>query len=273
MKVYWSCFKGITWGTPDIQGGVRMGFIECVNTMLTWTELKLYNERVRANGLSKTILQGTLDNLATPWSAEKVLDGQRRRVHPCLCQNCSRWPSAEKNKLAEDLYCIIPHVPPTTQSVRGLNRTEEQTDWSTDWQFTDTWGGLLCSVAYVEIPNGCSTICGVTLRPFLHAGTWTCRWAAWSARWTRVTADCPMTTRSVVTWPSNETWSVASAKCLPVRHFLFCLLLFVYFVCLKCSLNISLPEMTSSFCVCMCDFVYWAWCYFLANCIMITVST
>ena len=46
--------------------------------------------------------------------------------HPCPCQNCSQWPPAEKKKkkLEKDLCWIVPHVPPTTQSSKGLNWTE-----------------------------------------------------------------------------------------------------------------------------------------------------
>ena len=42
--------------------------------------------------------------------------------HPCPCQNCSKGPPAEKT--GKYLCWIAPHVPPTTQSVKGLNGTE-----------------------------------------------------------------------------------------------------------------------------------------------------
>ena len=45
--------------------------------------------------------------------------------HSCPCQNCSWWPPPPPNKrLGEDLCWIIPHVLPTTQSVKGLNSPE-----------------------------------------------------------------------------------------------------------------------------------------------------
>ena len=44
------------------------------------TKLSSFGHVTRHDSLSKTILQGTLEVWATPWSAEEMLDGQRKRV-------------------------------------------------------------------------------------------------------------------------------------------------------------------------------------------------
>ena len=61
--------------------------------------------------------------LATPWSAEEMLDGRiSKSGHPCRCQKCSQWPPAGvtgRESLLNQLW-----FSPTTQSVKGLNWTE-----------------------------------------------------------------------------------------------------------------------------------------------------
>ena len=69
---------------------------------------------------SETILQGTLGGWATPWSAEEMLDGQHQRVDIPVHARAAHKGLLQK-RLEEDLCSIIPHVPPTTQSVKRLN--------------------------------------------------------------------------------------------------------------------------------------------------------
>ena len=60
----------------------------------------------------KNHYSGHLAGWATPWSAEEMLDRQHaRNAHKGLLQK----------RLEENLCWIIPHAPPTTQSVKGLN--------------------------------------------------------------------------------------------------------------------------------------------------------
>ena len=67
---------------------------------------------------------GHLGGWATPWSAEEKLDGQHQRV-----DISARARTAHKGLLQkgpeEDLCWIVPHVPPTTQSAKELNWTEQ----------------------------------------------------------------------------------------------------------------------------------------------------
>ena len=39
--VHWNCFKGNTGETSERWGGVHMGFSECIDTILNWTEQNL----------------------------------------------------------------------------------------------------------------------------------------------------------------------------------------------------------------------------------------
>ena len=69
---------------------------------------------------------GHLGGWATPWSAEGMLDGQQQRVNiPAHARTAHN--GLRRNKLEENLCWIVPHVPSTTQSVEGLNRTELNT--------------------------------------------------------------------------------------------------------------------------------------------------
>ena len=66
-----------------------------------------------------------LGGWATPSSAEKMLDGQHQRVDiPAHARTAHK--GLLQKRLEEDLCYIVLHVPPTTQSVKGLNwnRTE-----------------------------------------------------------------------------------------------------------------------------------------------------
>ena len=52
------------------------------------------------------------------WSAEEMLDGWHQRVDiPTRARTAHK--GLLQKRLEEDLCSIIPHVPPTTQSVKG----------------------------------------------------------------------------------------------------------------------------------------------------------
>ena len=58
--------------------------------------------------------------LTTSWLAEEMLDGQHERVDiPAHARTAHK--GLLQKRLGEDLCGIIPHVAPTTQSVKGLN--------------------------------------------------------------------------------------------------------------------------------------------------------
>ena len=66
---------------------------------------------------------GRIGGWATPWSAEEMLAGQRQRVDiPARAKTAHKGPL--QKRLEEDLCWIVPHVPPTTQSVMRLNWTD-----------------------------------------------------------------------------------------------------------------------------------------------------
>ena len=65
---------------------------------------------------------GHLGGWAVPYPAEKMLDGQHQRVDsPAYARTAHKGLLQER--LEEDLCWIVPHVPPTTRSVKGLNWT------------------------------------------------------------------------------------------------------------------------------------------------------
>ena len=66
---------------------------------------------------------GHLGRWATLWSAEEMLHGQHQRVDIPAHARTAHNGFLQK-RLEEDLYWIVPHVPPTTQSVRGLDWSE-----------------------------------------------------------------------------------------------------------------------------------------------------
>ena len=56
-----------------------------------------------------------------PWLAEKMLDGQHQRVDiPAHTRTSHK--GLLQNRLTKDLCWLVPGSPPTTQSVKGLNR-------------------------------------------------------------------------------------------------------------------------------------------------------
>ena len=79
---------------------------------------------VRAGHAPQQSLQnhpsGHLGGWTTPWSAEEMLDGQHQRLDvPAHARTADK--GLLKKSLEEDLCCIVPHVPATTQSVKELN--------------------------------------------------------------------------------------------------------------------------------------------------------
>ena len=66
---------------------------------------------------------GHLGGWAASWSAEEMLDGQHQKVDiPAHAKTA--YKGLLQKRLEEDLCWIVPHVPPATQSVKGLNWTE-----------------------------------------------------------------------------------------------------------------------------------------------------
>ena len=66
---------------------------------------------------------GHLGGWATPWSAEKMLDGHYQRVDiPAHCTAAHK--GLLQKRLEEDLCWIVPRVLPTIRSGKGLNWTE-----------------------------------------------------------------------------------------------------------------------------------------------------
>ena len=68
----------------------------------------------------KTILQWHLGGWATAWLAEEMLNGQKQRMDISAHSRTAHKGLLQK-RLEEDLCCVVPHVPPTTQSAKGLN--------------------------------------------------------------------------------------------------------------------------------------------------------
>ena len=62
---------------------------------------------------------GHLGGWMTPWLAEEMLDGQQRMDIPADARTI--YKGLLQKRLEEDLFWIIPQVPSTTQSVKGLN--------------------------------------------------------------------------------------------------------------------------------------------------------
>ena len=63
---------------------------------------------------------GHLGGWATPWSAEEMLDGQQEKVDIPVHARTAHKGFLQK-RLEENLCRIVPHVPLTTQSVKGLD--------------------------------------------------------------------------------------------------------------------------------------------------------
>ena len=77
----------------------------------------------RHHSLSKTILQSSVRGWATPWSAEKMLDGLQQGVDiPAHFRTAHK--GLVQKRLKEDLCWLVPHASRTTQSVKGLNWTD-----------------------------------------------------------------------------------------------------------------------------------------------------
>ena len=68
---------------------------------------------------------GHLEGWETPRSTEEMLDGQHQRVDIPTHTRTAHNDLLQK-RLGENLCWIVPHVPPTTESVKGLNWTEER---------------------------------------------------------------------------------------------------------------------------------------------------
>ena len=62
-------------------------------------------------------------SVATPWSAEEMLDGQHQRGD-ILTRARTTYKSLLQKRLEEDLCWIVPRVLPTTESIEGLNWNE-----------------------------------------------------------------------------------------------------------------------------------------------------
>ena len=81
---------------------------------------------VRACHMPRQPLQnhpsGHLGGWAMPWSAEEMLDGQHQRMD-IPAQTRPAHKGLLQKRLEEDFCWIVPHVPPTTHSVKGLNWT------------------------------------------------------------------------------------------------------------------------------------------------------
>ena len=71
---------------------------------------------------------GHLGEKATPWSADETLHGQPQRVDfPNLAR--AAHDDLPQKRQKGDLGWIVPHVPLTTHSVKGLNWTELATEF------------------------------------------------------------------------------------------------------------------------------------------------
>ena len=89
----------------------------------------------RSKGLSRTEViftqiqshpSGYLGGRATPWSAERMLDGQHQKVDiPTHARTA--YNGLLQERLKEDLCWIVPHVPPMNQLVKRLNWTGSYT--------------------------------------------------------------------------------------------------------------------------------------------------
>ena len=66
---------------------------------------------------------GHLGGWTTRWSAEELLNGQYQRVD-ILAHARTAYTDLMRKRLRENLCRIVPHVPPTTQSDKGLNWTD-----------------------------------------------------------------------------------------------------------------------------------------------------
>ena len=75
------------------------------------------------------LIFGTQSTFRASWRVDVVVVGRgnagwtmSKSGHPCPCQNCSRWPTAQKTeRLRQDVCWIVPHAPPpprTTKSVK-----------------------------------------------------------------------------------------------------------------------------------------------------------
>ena len=81
--------------------------------------------------LFKTILQSTLEVWVTPWSAEEMLVRQCQREDiPAHARTA--YNGLPQKRLEEDLCWIVPHVPPMTKSVKGLNWIEQHDNNNND---------------------------------------------------------------------------------------------------------------------------------------------
>ena len=69
---------------------------------------------------------GHLGWWATPWSAQEMLDEQYQQVDITNHARAAHKGLLQGKKMEEDLFWIVPRVPLTTQSVKGLNWTESR---------------------------------------------------------------------------------------------------------------------------------------------------
>ena len=87
---------------------------------------------------------GHLGGWVTPWSAEETLDGHQRVDIPAHART-ARSGLLQKTR-EENLCWILCHVPPTTQSVKGLNWTE--LNWNLAWRVL-----FACYTGMIAIPK------------------------------------------------------------------------------------------------------------------------
>ena len=113
-----------TWSTRPTTG------CETRSTSL-WAQRKLYRQLLRdgnshvsdmsrATTASPEPSLGHLGGWATPWSAEKMLDGQHQKVDIPAHTRTAHKGLLQKRPEGE-LCWIVPHVFPTTQSVKEMN--------------------------------------------------------------------------------------------------------------------------------------------------------
>ena len=82
-------------------------------------KLVWFGHVTRHKSLSKNHPSWHLGGWATPWSAEETLDGQHGGVDIPV-HATTAYKGLLQKRLEEDLCFMVPHVPSTTQSVKGL---------------------------------------------------------------------------------------------------------------------------------------------------------
>ena len=123
----WGNFStAATWSTGDwMQNEINLlvGPLESLLATVKREKLADLGHVTRHDSLCKSILRSTLEGGRCQGLAEEVLDGQHQRVDiPAHARTAHK--GILQKILEEDLCWIVPPVPPTTQSVKGLNWTD-----------------------------------------------------------------------------------------------------------------------------------------------------